>query len=149
MSSHTRRLEEKDKAKILGRKRISELGRDGVKKTKAAYKERFKDGINAFGQNRGLQLEQIILRDDDGERMIVNGERPHTFSNLTKGEKRRVDRTLRWKDLHRISDQTYASIKKTNGLPAASHIKQQERQLNERVSKIHQVLYQFVYTIMF
>ena len=74
------------------------------------------------------------MRDEDGEQLVVNAELRHTFDNLTKGEKRRVDKVLRWKDMKRISDAAYAAVKKTTGprLPPASHIKQQEQVMNER-----------------
>ena len=130
--------EERQKSKVLGRKNISDLSASGIRQTKAAFKERFKDGINSYGENRGLQLEQLILQNDDGERLVVNGERPRTFENLTKGEKKRVDRVLRWKDLHRIPDKSYPPAK-ASGLPPASHIKQQEKLVNEKLGEVHQV----------
>ena len=130
--------EEREKAKVLGRKNVSDLSASSITQTKAAYKDRFKDGINSFGQNRGLQLEQLILQNEDGERVVVNAERPRTFENLTKGEKKRVDRVLRWKDLHRIPDKSYPPAK-SSGLPPASHIKQQEKLVDEKLAEIHQV----------
>ena len=140
MESQQRR-EEKENGKVLGKRKFSELGASGIKKTRTAYNNQFKDKINSYGETRGLMLECLILRDENGDQLIVNAERPHTFENLTPGEKRRVDRVLRWKDLKRISDAAYAEIKRADGtsLPASSHIKQQEKHLNGLLPTFHQV----------
>ena len=132
---------EKEKEQVYGKKHIRELNSLGRWRTGVAYKDKFQSDINTFGKSRGLELEQLILRDEDGEQLVINAERRRTFDNLTKGEKRRVDKVLRWKDLKRISDDAYAAVKRTTGpgLPAASHIKQQERIMNERIPDVEQV----------
>ena len=133
--------QKEEKQKKLGNKRFCELGPSAVKKTRTAYNNQFKDKINSYGETRGLMLERLILSDENGDQLVVNAERPRTFENLTAGEKRRVDRVLRWKDLKRISDAAYADIKRTDGtsLPCTSHVEQQEKQLNAHLPTIHQV----------
>ena len=95
-----------------------------------AYRKKFLESINTFGRNRGLELETMILRDKDGERLIINATAPHTFAELNKAEKKRVTQTSIWKDLNRIGDLVYSSIAQLGSLPPASHIKQHEQILN-------------------
>ena len=61
------RSEEKIRERRLGRKRVNEIGPGALKKTKSAYKKRFVEEINKFGENRGLIDEKLVLRDKDGQ----------------------------------------------------------------------------------
>ena len=114
--------EEKRKEKRLGRKRIHNIGPGAVKKTKAAYKKRFVEEVNTFGETRGLVLDKMILRDENGEPMMVNSVRPNTFENLTPVERKRVERASFLKDANRVSDRVYASVVKESSLPPSSHV---------------------------
>lgn len=134
-----RKEEEKRKEKRLGRKRIHEVGPGAVKKTKAAYKKRFVEEVNKYGETRGLVLDKMILRDENGEIMVVNSVRPNTFENLTPAERRRVERASFLKDANRISDRVYAAAVKESSLPPSSHVKQHEKELNKEVGEIYQV----------
>ena len=134
-----RKEEEKRKEKRLGRKRIGELCAGAVKKTKAAYKKRFVDEVNKFGETRELTLDKMILKDKDGETLVVNAEPHRTFENLTPAEKKRVERASFLKDKNRVSDKVYASVVKESSLPPSSHVKQHEKQLNKEVGEIFQV----------
>ena len=82
-----------DATKVLGRKRLHDLGPTQIKATRAAYRKKFLEAINTFGINRGLELETMILRDKDGERLVINATVPHTFAELNKAEKKRVTQT--------------------------------------------------------
>ena len=132
--------EEKRKEKRFGRKRIHDVGPGAVKQTKAAYKKRFVEEINQFGETRGLVMEKLILRDADGENYVVNSQRPNTFENLTPAEKKRVERASFLKDSARMSDKVYAAAVKDASLPPSSHVKAHEKILNAEVGPIHQVL---------
>ena len=128
-----------DAPEILGRKRLHDLGPTQIKATRAAYRQKFLQAINTFGSNRGLELETMILRDKDGERLVINATAPHTFPNLNKAEKKRVTQTSIWKDLNRIADQVYSSIAQLGSLPPATHIKQHEQILNLSLPEILEV----------
>ena len=130
-------------SKVLGRKRQNELKPAAVKQTKRAYREKFTETINQFGANRGLELEQLVLKDSDGERVVVNAQPPNTFENLNQGERKRLARASRWKDLNRLGYRVYASAGKVAELPPASHIKQHEQMLNAGLDPIHQVTAKF------
>ena len=81
----------------------------------------------------------MILRDADGERLEVHIEPGHTYANLTKGEKRRVEIASRWKDVNRIPDRVYAAAKNVSDLPPSSHVKAFEGELNQQIQAIQQV----------
>ena len=129
-----------DAPEILGRKRLHDLGPTQIKATRAAYRKKFLEAINTFGSNRGLELETMILRDKDGERLVINASAPHTFPNLNKAEKKRVTQTSIWKDLNRIADQVYSSIAQLGSLPPASHINQHEQILNLSLPELLEVI---------
>ena len=95
--------------------------------------------VNNFGRNRGLELEQLVLTDQDGEQLVVRARQPNTFPNLNPAEKKRVESASRWKDLNRIPDRVYSSAPKTGSLPPASHVKQHEHTLNAQLDDIQQV----------
>ena len=135
-----RRAEEKRKEKRLGRKRIHELCPGAVKLTKSAYKKRFVEEINKFGETRGLVVEKLILRDEAGEPLVINSERANTYENLTPAERKKVERASFWKDSSRISDRVYAAAVKDANLPPSSHVKAHEKVLNAEVGEIHQVI---------
>ena len=133
---------EKEKNKeqrAYGRKPIGELCPSQVKATKQAFRNQFKDAIDSYGSNRGLVMESITLRDHDGERLIVNAERPHTYENLNRAEKTRVAQTSQWKDLNRVSDRVYSSLAKNTSLPPAAHLKKYETALNATLPPISEV----------
>ena len=124
---------------VLGRKPLNELGRTQVTTTKKAYKDKFQEPINRFGTNRGLVLETMTLRDADGERLVVNAEPQRKYEELLPAQKKRVVQTSRWKDLNRVPDRVYSSIANNNSLPAASHVKEYEKELNAQLPEIKQV----------
>ena len=130
---------QQQEAKPLGRKRFGELAPSTIKKTRFAIKEKFTGPINSYASNRGLRLEKLILQDGDGERLEVQVEPQHTYDNLSKAEKRRVELASRWKDLNRIPDRVYAAAKNVSHLPPASHVKKYEQELNQQLPEIHQV----------
>ena len=135
---------EKDKnatvgKEVLGRKPLSELGRTQVMTTKKAYKEKFKEPINTFGANRSLVLETMTLRDIDGERLVMNAEPPRKYEDLLPAQKKRVAHNSRWKDLNRVPVRVYSSIANNSSLPAASHVKEYEKELNAQLPEIQQV----------
>jgi outer membrane murein-binding lipoprotein Lpp len=133
---------EKRKSETLGQKNFLHLGPDAITKTKSAYKKKFVEDVNNYGETRGLVVDKIILRDKDGvsdERLEINAERANTFQNLTPGERKAVQKASRWKDRHRISDKCYSELAKVASLPKASHVKQHEGELNQQIGQIHQV----------
>ena len=132
--------QQQQQSKPLGRKRFGDLAPSTVKKTRSAIKEKFADSINNFASNRGLRLEKLILQDGEGERLEVQVEPEHTYANLTKGEKKRVELASRWKDVNRIPDRVYASAKNVSYLPPASHVKKFEEELNQQLQPIQQVV---------
>ena len=132
---------EKDKGpRILGRKRLADLGHAQVTATKKAYREEFRDKIDMFGTNRELSLHSITLINKEGEQLIVRAEPPHTYENLNPAEKKLVMQTSQWKDLNRIADRVYAAIVSISPtLPPSSHVKQYELTLNETLPPITEV----------
>ena len=125
--------------KVLGRKRLCDLGRTQVTATKKAYREKYREDINTFGSNRGLVTESLTLRDTDGERLVVNAEPHWKYEDLLPAEKKRVVRTSQWRDLNRIADRVYSSIPNDGCLPAAAHVKSYEKELNKILPPIHEV----------
>ena len=129
--------------RILGRKRLADLGHSQVTATKKAYREEFRDKIDTFGTNRELAMHSITLVDKDGEQLIVRAEAPHTYENLNPAEMRRVMQTSRWKDLNRIADRVYAAIVSiSTSLPPSCHVKQYELTLNQTLPPITEVRHQ-------
>ena len=133
--------EEKSRQKVLGRKKLSEMGKGGAEKTRASYRERLVDEINHYGEARGLCLETLVLRDEDGRQLNVNAEKPRTYAELKPEEKRRVANASSWKDANRIPDKVYSALNKVGKFPAASHVKAHETELNKECSQIHVVSY--------
>ena len=85
-------------------------------------------------------MEKIVLRDvDSGKRLEVRASRPNTYENLNEDEMHRVRVASRWKDRTRTSDQTYSSLSKVGDFPRASHVKQYEREINEKLPEIKPV----------
>ena len=125
--------------KVLGRKSLNELGRTQVTETKKAYREEFRERINTFGSNRQLVMESLVLRDPDGERLVVNAELPRKYEDLLPAQRKRVAETSRWKDLNRVPDCVYSSVAKNGSLPAALHVKMYKKELNAGLPPITQV----------
>ena len=92
--------------------------------------------MNEFGMNRGLVVKEIILRDDNGRKVPINIEKPHTYPNLTAEEKSEVATASAWKDLNRLSDKAYSSMTKIGSIPPASHIKAHEAEINAQLGPI-------------
>ena len=132
--------EEKSRNQVLGRKKFSDLGKDAVCKTRAAYRQRVVEEVNKFGANRGLVVEQLVLRDDEGRQLHVNAEKPETYDKLKPDQKRRVANASLWKDTNRVSDKIYSTLCKVGQFPCASHVKCFEAELNEQVGKVKQVI---------
>ena len=65
---------EDEKARVYGRKPVEQIGPDALKTTKAAYKRRFRQDVNRFGENRGLTLDQIILKNTAGKGFVTKEE---------------------------------------------------------------------------
>ena len=63
---------EAEKSRVLGRKPVEDIGPDALKSTKSAYKRRFREDVNRFGKNRGLTLDQIILKNAEGKGFVTN-----------------------------------------------------------------------------
>ena len=131
--------EEKSRGKVLGRKKLKDMGKGGAEKTKASYRERLVNEINNYGEARGLCLETLVLRDEDGHQLKVNAEKPRTFAELKPEERRRVENASSWKDSNRIPDKVYSALNKVGQFPAASHVKAHEKELNKECSEIHVV----------
>lgn len=126
--------------KPLGKKKFTDLSKDGVAKTKASYREAFMDQINQFGENRELVGESIILRDkSNGQQLEVNLEKHRTYEELLDDQKRRVKLASRWKDRQRVSDKGQSSLSHVGKLPNASHVKAFERELNAGLGEIQVV----------
>ena len=125
--------------RIYGKKNMCELGHSQVTATKAAFRDEFRESIDTFGRNRGLQMQSITLLDSNGDQVVVNAQRPHTYDNLSAAERKRVAFVSQWKDLNRVSDRVYSSIAKSACLPPASHIKRYEFELNDAMPTIHEV----------
>ena len=53
---------------------------------------------------------------------------------------------LRWKDLNRVSDRSYAKARASasKAFPPTKHLKQHEKQVNHQLPTIHQVLHNMV-----
>ena len=125
------------------------MGQDAKDKTKAAYKEHVVDEVNNFGKNRGLVVEKLVLRDEEGYQVEVNACKANTYENLNAAEKKRVEIASRWKDRTRNSDRAYSSLSKVGTFPAASHVKSYEQELNGQVGKILPVKSQFLTILPF
>ena len=121
--------------KVLGTKKFSELGEDAKNKTRAAYRVKAEE-LNEFGANRELVVKEIILRDENGKKVPINIQKPHTFPNLTAEEKSEVETASAWKDLNRLSDKAYSSMTKIGSIPPASHVKQYEAEVNAQLEPI-------------
>ena len=121
--------------KVLGTTKFNELGRDAKNKTRAAYKEKAQE-LNEFGANRGLTVNKIILRDENGKKVPINVEKPHTYSELTPEEKSEVVTASAWKDLNRLSDRVYSTLTKVGSIPPASHVKSYEKEINSLLGPI-------------
>ena len=141
-----RKEEERRKEKWLGRKRIGDLCAGAVMKTKAAYKKRFVKEVNKFGKTRELTLDKMILKDKDGETLVVNAEPHRTYENLNPAEKKRVERASFLKDKNRVLDRVYALLVKDSSLPPSSHVKQHKKDLNKEVGEIFQVKYNSIFS---
>ena len=74
--------EKTSKKQVLGRKKLVDLGPDAVARTKASYREKVANEINSFGENRGLVVQSLILRDEEGRQLEVNAEKPNTYATL-------------------------------------------------------------------
>ena len=128
-------------SKPLGRKKFTDLSDDAVKKTRTSYKETFVDKMNQYGENRGLVVEKLVLRDEaSGKQLHVNAEKHRTFEQLTEDERRRVAKASQWKDLNRVSDRSQSTLGNLGSLPPASHVKQHEKHLNDQLEEILTVL---------
>ena len=124
-------------SKPLGRKKFSELGSDAISLTRASYRETFVDPVNRYGENRGLVVDKIVLRDkDSGKQLEVNAEKPNTYETLNDDERRRVKLASRWKDKERVSDRGQSKLSHVGDLPAASHVKAFEKELNAKLGEI-------------
>jgi len=77
----------RDQPVAFGKKRMSELGSTQVKATKRAYRQKFVPAINAFGRNRELEVEKLILRDREGERVVVNAAPSYANDTLDATER--------------------------------------------------------------
>ena len=121
--------------KVLGTKKFSELGQDGKNKTRAAYKAKVQE-LNDFGANRGLVVNQIILRDENGKKVPINVEKPHNYANLTDEERSAVATASAWKDINRLSDKAYSSMTNIGKIPPAAHVKSYEKEVNNQLGPI-------------
>ena len=116
------------------------MSTEAVKKTRTAYRETFVDQVNQYGEKRGLVVEKLVLRDkDSGKQLEVNAERPRTYDELNDDERNRVKMASRWKDQHRVSDRGQSTLGHVGKMPAASHVKQYEKKLNQEIGEIHTV----------
>ena len=131
--------EEKERNKVLGRKQFSECSKDTIDKTRAAYRQHIVEGVNNYGENRGLTLKKLVLEDESGQELEVNARKPHKYEELNPFEKKKVETASLWKDTNRVSNKIYSSLSNVGTLPAASHVKQHEREVNERVGEVHPV----------
>lgn len=139
---------EKSREKVLGRKKLKDMGKGGAERTKASYRERLVDEINHFGEARGLVLETVTLRDNDGRQLKVNAEKPRTYAELNPEERRRVENASSWKDKNRVADKVYSALNKVGQFPAASHVKAHEKELNKECAQIHVVSLQFNFALL-
>ena len=121
--------------KPLGTMKFGELGQDAKNKTRAAYREKAKE-LDEFGLNRGLKVNQIILQDENGRKIPINVQKPHTFPNLTAEEKSDVATASAWKDSNRLSDRAYSSMTKIGSIPPAAHVKSFEAEVNAQLGPI-------------
>ena len=126
--------------KVLGQVKFTDLGPDARNKMRAAYKKKVEE-LNVFGSNRGLTVNQLILRDQNGRKVPVNIEKPHTYPNLTEEERMEVADASAWKDQKRVSDKSYSSMTKIGKIPAATHVKQYEQEINAKLSPILPVIH--------
>ena len=115
--------------------KFSDLGQDGRNKTRAAYRKKVEE-LNVFGENRALIVNQLILRDQNGQKVSINIEKPNTYPNLTEAERSEVVEATAWKDQRRVSDKSYSSLTKIGKVPAAAHVKLYEREVNAKLSTI-------------
>ena len=134
-------LRQQEKAnKPLGRKMFAELGKDAISKTRTSYQETFVDPINQYGERRGMVVEKIVLREkESGQQLEVNAEKAHKYGELNEDERQRVKIASRWKDKERISDRGQSSLSHVGTLPAASHVKAYEKELNAKLGEIQSV----------
>ena len=120
----------------LARKKFADLGVDAVNKTKAAYKQKIFDDVNSFGKNRGLVVDKLVLRDENGRTLEVNQSRANTYENLNDEERKRVTKASAWKDQKRISDAVYSSLCNVGQFPAATHVKAYEAEVDSEIGVI-------------
>ena len=120
---------------------MSECGPDAITKTKKAYREKFGDQIDQFGERRGLVLEKMVLKDNEnGERLEVNMRPPPTYENLDPQQRIQVENVLSWKDRARIADEDYARLRNVADVPCSTHVKAKEEELNCQIGKISTVI---------
>ena len=127
---------EKERNKVYGRKEFSECSQDTVDKTRAAYRHNVVEGINHYGENRGLTVKKLVLEDKSGRELEVNARKPHTYEELNQEEKKRVETASLWKDTNRIADRVYSSLANVGTFPAALHVKQHEAEVNKQVGVV-------------
>ena len=138
--SNTTHSSEPSMQKVLGKVKFSDSGPDCRNKTRAAYRKKVEE-LNVFGANRGLTVNQLILRDQNGRKVPVNIEKPNTYPNLTNEERLEVAEACAWKDQKRVSDKSYSSLTKIGKVPAAAHVKQYETEVNAKLSPILPVIH--------
>ena len=134
LSNQELQQQQKQASKPLGYKRLSECGPDAITKTRRAYREKYGEDVNKYGQNRGLTLDRMILKNtENGEPFVVNMEKPPTYENLDVHGKKKVEEASRWKDGEIVSDRSYAKLRRVSDVPAASHVKSFEKETNEKI----------------
>ena len=129
--------EEKKMTESLGRKRLADCSADSVTRTKQAYRHKFGESIDKFGANRGLVLKKMVLKDNEGgQDLEINMAKSSTYANLNEEQRENVVKASCWKDRERVSDKSYARLKKVTEMPAASHVKAHEREMNQKIGSI-------------
>ena len=141
LSNQELQQQQKQALKPLGYKRLSECGPDAITKTRHAYREKYKEDVNNYGQNRGLTLDKLVLKNtENGEPFVVNMEKPPTYENLDEYGKKLVEEHSRWKDGEVVSDRSYAKLRKVADVPAASHVKCFEKETNQKIGNATMVI---------
>ena len=131
--------QEKSRNLVHGRKPLADVSKHTIDKTKAAYRRDVVHEINAYGANRGLTVDKIILEDATGRQVEVNARKRNTYDNLNPEEKRRVRIASLWKDSNRVSDKVYSSLAQVGKFPAGSHVKRYEGEINALIGNISRV----------